>query len=432
VSTAARPPLGLVAATALVVGNMIGSGLFLLPSALAPYGAAAILGWAVSGAGALALAFVFAGLARARPGSGGPYAYARDAFGDGAGFVVAWTYWVAVWCANAAIAVAFAGYAGSVFPPLAASPARAALCATGAVWLCTFSNACGLRAAGRVQVATTVLKLLPLLAIVPFAWSAIDAAAWRPFDRGGHGPLQVVAATTALTLWAFLGVESATIPAGEVSNPRRNVPRATLAGSLVAIVATVAACMGVVGLLPPATLSASGAPFVDAAVRLWGRGAGTLFGATAAVACLGALNGWVLAQGQVPLAAARDGVFPAVFARVDARGTPLHGLVLGSALASALVLANYQRQLVELFTFSILLSTAATLLPYVACSAASLRQREASRASRAVAAFALLFSLGALLGTGADALLWGLVLALAGWPLHRWLARGVNPPATPG
>lgn len=422
--SASRPPIGLVTAIALVVGNMIGSGLFLLPASLAPYGAASMLGWAASACGALAVAWVFARLGARLPRSGGPYAYARAAFGDGVGFAVAWSYWISTWCGNAAIAIACAGYVAALRPS-AAAPAAIAV---AAIWLCTLANALGLRSAGRVQLVTTLLKLLPLLAIAVLAWPSVEPAAWQPFDRSGTGFWSTLAATTALTLWAFLGIESATVPAGDVRDPARNVPRATLIGSLIAIAVTVLACMAAVGLVPADVLARSGAPFADAAARLWGAPAATLFAATAAIACFGALNGWVLVQGQIPLAAARDGVFPAFFARTNAAGTPLHGLALGSVFATVLVLANYQKTLNQLFTFSILLSTAATLLPYVVCSAAELRHclRGGRYVHAALALFAFAFGAGALLGSGAEALLWGAMLVLAGWPLRRHAVRNMN------
>jgi APA family basic amino acid/polyamine antiporter len=376
----------------------------------------------------MSLALVFARLSQRWPRSGGPYAFAREAFGDRTGFVVAWSYWVSIWCANAAIAIAFAGYAGALWPAATATPARAALTAVGALWLCTLTNAFGVRSAGAMQVVTTVLKLAPLIALIVFATPSVDTSLWQPFNRSGDSLWSVATTTAALTMWAFLGIESATVLARDVRDPTRNVPRATLIGTLVAIFATVAACTVVSGIVPADVLATSGAPFADAATRLWGAGMGHAFAAIAAIACFGALNGWVLMQGQVPLAAARDGVFPSLFARADARGTPVRGLLVGSLLASLLVLANFQKNLVGLFTFSILLSTAATLLPYVVCSAAELRWRggvlsKGAGFGRANAVFAFAFSLVALAGIGIEALSWGAVLVCAGLPVYAYASR---------
>jgi APA family basic amino acid/polyamine antiporter len=299
--------------------------------------------------------------------------------------------------------------------------------ALAALWACTLANALGVRSAGHVQVVTTILKLLPLLALAMLAIPSTDfVAAWHPFNRSSESLLSVTLSTTALTLWAFLGVESATVVAHAVEHPRRNLPRATLYGAAIAIIVTVVSCTVVGAIVPPEQLATSGAPFAEAASRLWGPVASLVFAATAAIACFGALNGWVLLQGQLPLAAARDGLFPALFARTDANETPQQGLIAGSLLASLLVLANYQKQLVGLFTFSILLATAACLVPYIVCSAAALRRNSdvddpANRiGARAVAAFAFVFSVFALVGSGSEALLWGALLLAAGWPLHMY------------
>ncbi len=417
--TPARP-LGLWSATALVVGSMIGSGVFLLPASLAPYGAASLIGWAITLCGALLLALTFARLAMRWPQTGGPYAYARNAFGELPGFAVAWSYWVSIWCANAAIAVGFAGSIGAVFPALTATPVRAAGCALAALWLCVAINLAGVREAGRMQVFTTVLKLLPLLLFGFVALWFLDTSQYALNPSGEPLP-HAIQATVALTLWAFLGLEAATVPAGSIADPERTIPRATLLGTLLAGIATILACTSVLGVLPAAQVQASSAPMADAAHALWGPAAGIAVAVVAAVSCFGALNGWVLLSGQVPLAAARDGLLPQRFTRLDKGGTPVFGVIASGVLASALVLANYSHSLVQLFTFSILLSTAATLLPYVVSSAAWLRSD--SGKGRVVAALALAYSLYALVGTGAKALLWGAVLVLAGLPLYFWRKR---------
>lgn len=418
--TAPRP-LGIWSATALVVGGMIGSGVFLLPAALAPYGAASLMGWGITLCGAVLLALTFAKLAARWPQTGGPYVYARNAFGELPGFVVAWSYWTSVWCANAAIAVAFAGSIGAIFPAATSTPTRAAACALAALWVCCAINLAGVREAGRVQLLTTALKVAPLVLFGSIALWFVDSRNLQPFNPTDLSLPQLAHATVALTLWAFLGLEAATVPAGSVQDAMRTVPRATVIGTLVAGFATILACTVVIGLLPAQVLADSQAPMAAAASALWGPSAAIAVAAVAAVSTFGALNGWVLVSGQLPYAAARDGVFPGFFARLDPRGTPVAGVLVSSALATVLVLSNYSRSLVQLFTFSILLSTAATLVPYVAGSAAWLWR--GAGASRWIALVALLYSLYALAGIGGESLLWGAALIIAGLPIHYVLQR---------
>ncbi len=417
---------------ALVVGNMIGSGVFLLPAALAPYGAASLLGWSFTLGGALLLALVYAWLAKTVRNHGGGYGYARKAFGDGAGFVTAWSYWVSVWTANAAIAVAFAGSLGAVWPATTATPIRGASCALGALWFCTVVNLAGLREAARLQLVATLLKLVPLIVFGVIGLGWVHAGAYRPFNPSGQPLFHVTTAVAALTLWALLGLESATVPTGVVRDPERTVPRATIIGMLIAGITTMLACTVVIGLLPTDMLRNSAAPMADAASRLWGPWAGIGIGVVATISCFGALNGWVLLQGQTPLAAAQDGVFPTAFARLDRHGTPRFGLLLSSVLASALIIANYSRSLVALFTFSILLSTATCLLPYLISVLAWWRiDAGAALVRKVVASGALLYSAWALFGTGLESLLWGSVLVLAGLPIFFWqrLRTRPRPPA---
>lgn len=423
---AAGKPLGLWMATALVVGSMIGSGVFMLPAALAPYGAASLTGWAIALCGALLLAATFAKLAVHWPCTGGPYAYVRRSFGDAAGFGIAWSYWISIWSGMAAIAVAFAGSIGAIFPALTATPVRAAGCALLALWTCSVVNLIGLRQAGRLQVLVTALKLLPLLLFGIVALWFVDAGNYVPFNPSGKTLPQVAQVTVILTMWALCGLEVATVPAGAIRDPERTIPRATVLGTLLAGIATILACTVVIGLVPTEVLQDSGAPMADAASRIWGPGAAIGIAALAAVSTFGAINGWMMVCGQVSLAAAGDGLFPRRFARLDRNGTPAFGILAGSVLATLLVIASYSRSLVELFTFILLISTSAILLPYAASSAAWLRSG-GRNGGRAVALLALLYSLFALSGAGAEALGWGAVLLLAGAPVYVWMKRRPAP-----
>jgi APA family basic amino acid/polyamine antiporter len=427
-----RRSLGVWMCTALVVGNMIGSGVFLLPASLAPFGGISIVGWLLSAGGAVCLALVFARLGTVLPLIGGPYAYAREGFGDFGAFWVAWSYWIAIVTANAALAVAFVSYATVFWPALGTLPMLGALTAVGALWVLTAVSAAGAREAGRVQVVTTILKILPLLAVGTFGFMAFEASHFRPFNRSGGSSLAAVSATVTLTLWAFTGLESGTVPADDVRDPSRTIPRATVIGTLIASAIYIACTIAVMGIVAPAGLASSTAPFADAANAIWGPWGRVLIGAGAAVSCLGALNGWILLSGQLPRAAALDGLLPRRLARLNARGAPATCLLLSSAVVTVLIAMNYTRGLVQAFTFMILLSTLATLVPYVFSSATAfrvtLREGRHGVITRvagplAVGAVAFAYSLWAIVGAGRDAIYWGFVLLIVGLPVYvmmRW------------
>jgi APA family basic amino acid/polyamine antiporter len=391
---------------------------------LAPYGALSLAGWGVSTVGALALALVFARLARMDPAAGGPYAYTRRAFGDFAGFLVAWGYWVSIWSSLGALAVAFVGYLDPFVPVLVRSPTAAAFIAVATVWLLIGVNIVGVRSAGWVQGVTTVLKIVPLAVIGVAGVFTFDASHLTIPASGFRAVAGGVSATAALTLWAFLGLEAATVPSGSIVDPARTIPRATLVGTTITAAIYILSTVGVMSLLAPATLTHSTAPYSDAARQLAGNGAARLVALGAAISCFGALNGWVLLVGQLPMAVARDGLFPRIFGRVSARGTPTAGMVIAGLLTTALVAMNYTRDLVGLFTFIILLSTLSTLVPYVFSSLAVFLDRHSGRSRRleagaaTTAGVAFIYSLWAIAGTGAEAVYWGFLLLMAGLPVY--------------
>ena len=420
--------IGFAGAVALVVGNMIGSGVFLLPASLAPYRGTSLVGWAITTIGSVLLAVVFARLARAHPAAGGPYAYTRRAFGDLAGFLVAWGYWISCWCTNAALAVAFVAYLDPFIPSITRAPWAAALLAVGALWTLTVVNVIGVRAAGRVQVATTLLKVLPLAVVgigglawfepARFAVTAPDVASF------GRDSLAVV----TLTLWAFLGLECATIPAGSVRDPARTIPRATIVGTLVAAAIYIVSTIGVMSVVPQTVLATTTAPFADAARAMGGDGLAMLVAAGAALSCFGALNGWILMAGQMPLAIAEDGLFPRAFAVRGAAHTPVWGTVISAGLSTALIAMNYTQGLVSLFTRIILLATLSTLVPYVFCSLAAFVRADDGRPaeprySGVVAGLAFLYALVAVAGAGQEVVYLGFLLLLAGLPVFVWVTQ---------
>jgi APA family basic amino acid/polyamine antiporter len=408
----------------------------LLPAALGPLGLSSLAGWLFTATGAILLAFVFAALSRAFPRDGGPYVYTRAAFGELAGFIVAWGYWVSVWVGNAAIATGGVSYLSVLFPWMARVSGASALVTIALLWALTLVNCYGVRAAGWVQSVTTVMKLLPLLAVALLGIVVVFTR--RDLLAVTSGPPLTLGGTqtaATLTLWALLGLESATVPADKVKDPERTIPRATLLGTIATALICAVACTAVLLLVPGGELASSNAPFADAVRPVWGDRAAGLVVVFAAISALGALNGWILLQGELPFAMARDGVFPRAFARESSRGTPVFAFVFTSGLVTLLVLANFHSSMVEVFTFMILLSTSACLVAYLACSLALLvlmRRGRLGASGRgtpwlaAAGALGAAYSLWAIAGAGPDAILWGAVLLLAALPV-RFLMRRTKP-----
>jgi APA family basic amino acid/polyamine antiporter len=423
--------------TALVIGNMIGSGIFLLPAALAPYRGYGIVSWLITTVGSLSLAVTFARLARRLPRVGGPYAFAREGFGEFTGFFMAWGFWISVLASSAAIAAALTSYLTVFWPALGASPLLAAVVTLGAIWALTALNVSGVRRGGAMQVATVVLKLVPLVLIGTFGLAYANADAFALEAPPGETPLSSLNAAIALTLWAFLGFESASIPADNVIDPARTIPRATILGTVITAVVYIASTVAVMGIMPLDALAASSAPFADAARTVWGGWAGYLMGLGAAVSCFGALNGWILVQGQLPMAMARDGLFPALFARTRPDGTPAVGTAVSSVLVSVLLLLSFSGTLVEVFTKTILLATLTAVVPYVFAAMTELRfvleqpgtlgrriDGDASPIGRvAIPIAAFLYAMWAVVGAGQETVYLGFIMLLAGLPIYVWLKR---------
>ena len=348
---------------------MIGSGIFLLPANLAEYGGISILGWIISAFGALLLAQVFASLSMRVPQSGGPYVYARAGFGDFSGFLVAWGYWISILCTNAAITVAMIGYLTVFFPILGADPFLAVIVGLAVIWLLTWVNNRGVYSAGYVQLVTTILKIIPLILVGIVGIFLLNMDHFQPFNISEFGTLEAIAKTTALTLFAFLGVEAASIPSESTANAKSVVPKATWTGTLIAAAVYILGSVAVMGVIPPDELEFSSAPFADAARIIFGEGAEYWVAAGAVVSTFGALNGWMLMQGQIPLAAAKDDIFPSFFKKLNNREAPALGIIISSILISILMSFNFNKGLNQAYEFMILISTLTVLVPYLFSSA---------------------------------------------------------------
>lgn len=432
--------LGIWMAVALVVGNIIGSGIFLLPSSLALFGFNSVWGWLVTSTGAVMLALVFAGLSRALPNAEGPYGYTRLAFGDLAAAVVLWGYWVGNWVGNAAIATAAVSYLSDLQPWIKEVHGASAVVTVFFVWLLTAVNIHGLRAAGVVQLVSSILKLIPLVGIVGLGLYLAATGSPQlhnsnlmatPFRMGD------VTAAATLTLWAMIGLESAAVLSKKVRDPERNVGRATLIGTILSAVVFVIACTTVMSLIPADRLAHSNAPFAEAASLFWGSAAAHWLALFAAISALGALNGWTLLNGELTFQLAKNRIIPSLFARESSRLTPTNALCLTSGLSTVMVLMNYGKGMVEVFTFMILLSTTAILVMYLICSLAALKliakgQLEVSVGRKVLVVagvFGAVYALWALVGAGREAVLWGVALLAVAVPVY-FLMRRTKAPAT--
>lgn len=391
--------LGPLLATVIVAGNMIGSGVYLLPATLGAIGSISLVGWIVAAAGALVLAAAFAMLARLRPADDGLVGYARSALGRFAGFQAGWLFWVSCLVGNVAIALAVTGYAAYFIPPLK-TPAGSAAGTIAVLWLITLGAILGPKAVGRFGAATLALGLAPVLlaAIAGWIWfePAIFQASWNV--SGQTAPAAVQAAIVSV-FWAFLGLESANAVSAVVRDPGRNVPIAALGGVALAAAVYVAAVAAIMGIVPASELEASTAPFALVVERVLGPAAGAAIAVCALVKASGTLAGWVLVSGQIMRAAAEDGLFPRWLARARADGTPVRSLVVLGVMMSAVALASVQPTLGKQFGVLTNAAVVLSLLVYILCVAALWRFGR-SVALRTLAGAAIFFSGAAALMSG--------------------------------
>lgn len=383
-SAAHAATLGVPQATALVVGSIIGVGIFNLPASLAHYGPISLVAMVLTTVGAICLAVLFASLSRRMPADGGPYAYARAAFGNAVGFANAWLYWIPSWAGNAAIATGWVLYVER-FVNTGHHPAVTIALTLGGIWLAAGINLLGVRSMGRMQLWTTVLKFVPLAIVSVAGLFVLDPANLTPWNPGGGSVVAAVGGAMALCLFSYIGVESASVAAAKVRDPRRNVPRATMLGTLASSAVYLAALLAVFGTVPADDLADASAPFAVAAETIVGSSwAGAVMALVVVVSGFGALNGWTMLSAEMPLAAAEDGLFPDRFRRLSRRGVPAFGIVTSAGLATVVVLLSHVGAAgVAVFNTLVLMTGIAAAVPYAFSALAQLKWRLAER--RAIA-----------------------------------------------
>ena len=427
-ATEAKPQtIGLWMTTAIVVGTIIGSGIFMLPVTLAPLGRNALVGWLVSGVGVLCIAFAMGRLSRLS--GDGIQANVEREFGPTVAFLVAWAFWVSNWVAQASVAVAAASALSFAGLDLGGQ-SGIVMVAIGWLIVLTAINAIGVRASGGFSLVTVAIKLLPLLAVIwLFADHGASGNAFEPFPAV---PITFtnIAAATALTFFAFTGFENATTPVGKVRDPARTLPRALLGGTAFVVVLYLVAGTAIQMLLPADLVAASSAPFADALVSRWGQGAATFAALTIAVAAIGCLNGLILGTGELGYSMALRGDLPPVMAKTRGINTPVVSQVIGTGLSILLLLANSSRATANLFTFIILLSTATVVVVYLTAALAAWKLSPGA-GSRAVVAVSILFIAFATYGIGLEANLWCLVLLAVGLVIRAVMRRLSSRAASP-
>ncbi|MFN8052641.1 MAG: amino acid permease [Acidimicrobiales bacterium] len=426
--------LGLTSSTALVVGSIIGTGVFTMPAVMAGAGTSSIVTLAVIALGAVMLGQLFGQLTKRVPNvDGGMYAYSRHEFGDFAGFITAWCYWITCWAGNAAIVSSWVLYVESLFGIKNPSAwVNWGIALTG-LWIPAIVNLAGVKKMAWLENVTVVLKFLPLLFIGLVGWFFVSSANFGAFNASGGSLYDGIGIAAGVALFSFIGVECASIAAGRVRNPRVNVGRASVFGTAASGLLYIAVTAVVMGLVPHAQLVKDGAPFVAAFREMFG-GAGWIGKAVALVAVvsgLGALNGWTLVTAEMPFAAARDGMFPKAFSKEDARGNPWFGIVVSTIVASGLMGWSYSGETgLKVFTYLVYLSVVTVAIPYFFSACAQLaylvsrrRKVQGWRLVRdiSISAASMLFALWVTMASGYQAVYQTVLLLAIGLPIYAFL-----------
>ncbi|MEG0642086.1 MAG: amino acid permease, partial [Clostridium sp.] len=348
--TKLKKEMGLFIATMLVCGNMIGSGVFMLPATLAQISGplATLIAWVITALGSILIAISFANLGSKYPQTGGAYQYTKNAFGDFTGFLSAWLYWNGSWIGNAAIVVALTSYSSALIPALQ-DPLIAIIYSSVVLWIFTIINIINAKEAGKFQAFATVFKICFFGIFVIIAMFSFDINNFMPLLPENKGLSTIPLAATS-TLWAFVGLESSTVTAGEIKNPEKNVKKSTIYGILIAAIIYILISVASIGALPNKVLAESTAPFTDIMAVVLGSSIAKPLSIAIVICILGTTMGWLLSTARVAYAAGEDGVFPKFFGKLSPKyNTPVNSLVIGSVFVNILLFMNYQKSMVSAF-----------------------------------------------------------------------------------
>ncbi len=411
----------------IAVGCAIGSGIFMMPTLLAPYGMLGFGGWIIAGFGSILVALTMSRLVRRIPKTGGPYVYANEGLGRVAGFIIAWTYWVACIAAVAGISIAFVGYLGFFIPAITNSTMLSLGISLGLVWSVVTLNICSLESSSKFQVISTVLKLLPLILIIFLGLTNFDSSNLPEFNPTNTHPIAILGTVTTLVMWSFIGIETATVPADNVINPRETIPRVLISSVLTILCIYLLVSIAIASIVPANELIVSTAPFALAATKVMGVAGGTLISIGALISTLGSLNANTLTAGNLSLAAARDGLLPEKFLQLSNSGTPVFSYLLTGSFVSFLLVMNYTKGVINAFVFMAMLSTLSTLIAYAFCAIAEFKflhkeERSNERTNALILSLSTLFyAIFAIWGAGMEIIIYSLMLILIGMPIYAFV-----------
>jgi APA family basic amino acid/polyamine antiporter len=426
--------LGLPSATALVIGSIIGTGVFTMPAVMAGAGTMSLITLGIIAICAVLLGTMFGQLTKRVPhAEGGLYAYARHEFGDFAGYLTAWCYWITAWAGNAAIVASWVLYVESLLGIQNPSGWTNVGIAMTGLWIPAVINLAGVRQMAWFQNVTVVLKFLPLALVGVFGWFFIHAANFGPFNASGGSFYSGISIAAGVALVSFIGVECAAIAGGRVKNPRKNVGRASVIGTALSAVLYLTVTGAVMGLVAHSSLINNGAPFVDAFQTMFGKAwiVGKIVALVAVISGIGALNGWTLVTAEMPWAAARDGLFPRQFLRMNSKGALSFGIVVSTIVASLLMAYSYTGGTgLKVFTYLVDLSVVTVAIPYFMSACAQLAFLVSGRRKvhgvplvrdLGIVTVAGLFSMWTLGASGYQAVYQAMILVLIGIPIYAFL-----------
>jgi amino acid transporter len=426
-----KKEMSLLMATALVIGNMMGSGIFMLPASLAQLSSpgTTLLAWLITGAGSVILALSFSRLGSILPHTGGPYEFTKHAFGEFAGYLSAWLYWNGSWIGNAAIILGTVSCLSVIFPAIGAHPHVGLWVSSVLLWFFTLLNIVGVKQASKVQTTFTGVKLILFFLFIVLAFAGGNWLNIGPVFPEGKS-LSTLPAAAALTLWAFAGLESAAVSGGEIQNSERNIRRSTMFGIIITAVLYLAISFGAMIALPQVRLAHSNAPLIEAMVGIIGKKAGIIIAAAAFMSVAGTAIGWIMITARMSYAAGMDGWFPAVFGKVHPKfKTPSASLIISAVLVNILLAMNYTKGLSGAFTFISLLATLSFLPIYVITCASEIilvvKHQVPLKAHKfflksLLPIIGFCYGCWAIYGSGAEIVMYGFLLILAGIPFYTY------------